>query len=249
MRLSSCLFLFTGTLGLFFSCGIEDYAYLRPVPSGSVQVTLNNKAIVSLPAQDSGSNFTHYNIYYRIYISDILEAGEIQKSRSAMDRINPVLATDYFALEPYTSVNNSVNTSTAILLRNRGYQVLSYERGGAGLNNVVDGPGSLELYFPESIGSIPYLVYGGNYNLYRSNGDGAFNPQPDRYFRNSSEINSSANAISTVNADVVNKSGASGPRYTYAALYIAAEGLNQPSYTPFYSIPTFIGVFMLPEKN
>jgi hypothetical protein len=48
---------------------------------------------------------------------------------------------------------------------------------------------------------------------------------------------------------VANKPGISGSRYTYAALYLAAEGLNQPSYTPFYSIPTFIGIFKLPEKN
>lgn len=245
------LFLFTSAVGLFFSCGIEDYAYLKPVPSGSIQVTLNNKAIVAIPDQDSGSNFTHYNIYYRIYISDILEGGQIQKSRAAMERINPALASDYFALEPYTNVNNSVNTSTATLFRNRSYQALSYEWGGAESNNVVgNGPSDLELYFPEPMSSIPYLSYkGATYNLYRSNGNGAFNPQPDRYFRNSSEINSSANAISTVNADVVNKQGISGSRYTYVALYVAAEGLSQPSYTPFYSIPTFIGVFMLPEKS
>jgi hypothetical protein len=245
------LFLFAGTLGFFLSCGVEDYAYLKPVPSGSIQVSLNNKATVPLPGQDSGSNFTHYNLYYRIYISDIQEAGEIQKSREAMNRINPALASDYFALEPYTNVNNNVNTSTASLFRNRSYQVLSYEWGGAELNNVVnDGAGSLVLDFPEPTGSIPFLTYnGGNpYNLYRSNGNGAFSPLPDRYFQNSQDINSGANAINTINADVVNKSSASGS-YTYAALYIAAEGLSHPSYTPFYSIPTFIGVFRLPERN
>jgi hypothetical protein len=238
-------FLFLSVSGLFFSCGIEDYAYLEPVPSGNIQLTLNNRARIDLPPSQ-GSSFTQYNIYYRIYISDILEAGEIQKSRPAMGNINPALANDYFALEPYTNTNNNnVNASTDILFRNRSYQTLSYEPG-----LVINSPGVLELYFPDQTGSIPYLIYGGKtYNLYRSNGNSAFNPQPDRYFRNSSEINSSANAISTINADVVDKSGAGGPRYTYAALYIAAEGLNQPSYTPFYSIPTFIGVFMLPARN
>jgi hypothetical protein len=245
--MNSCRLLFLLSAGaLFFSCGIEDYAYLEPVPSGSIQLTLNTDAVVYLPSQGAGSNFTQYNIYYRIYISDILESGGIQRSRPAMERINPALANDYFALEPYTNTNSSVNASasTDSLLRNRGYQALSYEPGLA-----INGSGVLELHFPAQTGSIPYLVYGGSYNLYRSNGNGTFNPQPDRYFCNSSEINSSANAINTVNADVSNKSGISGPRYTYAALYIAAEGLNQPSYTPFYSIPTFIGVFKLPEKN
>jgi hypothetical protein len=248
MKKPECILFFAWVL-LFFSCGIEDYAYLEPVSSGSVQVTLNNKAVVYLPSQDPLSNFTHYNLYYRIYISDILELGQIQKSRPAMERINPALATDYFYLEPYTNENNNINTSASTLLRNRGYQVLSYEQGGAEINNMIDGAGSLELHFPELTGSIPYLIYGASYNLYRSNGNGAFSPLPDRYFLNSSELNSGANAISTVNADVVNKSGASGSRYTYAALYIAAEGLSQPAYTPFYSIPTFIGVFRLPDKN
>jgi hypothetical protein len=168
-----------------------------------------------------------------------------------MERINPALATDYFYLEPYTNTNNSVNTSTATLLRNRSYQVLSYVRENSELSDVVkNGPSNLELHFPVQTGSIPYLVYGGTtYSLYRSNGNGTFSPRPDRYFRNSSEISSAGNVSSTINADVVNKSGASGPRYTYAALYIAATGLSEPSYTPFYSIPTFIGVFRLPELN
>ncbi|MDR0451370.1 MAG: hypothetical protein LBH26_08915 [Treponema sp.] len=236
---------------MFSSCGIEDYAYLQPVPSGDIRITLNNMATVPLPDQGIGSNFTHYTLYYRIYISDIPESGEIQRSRAAMDRINPALSTDYFYLEPYTNTNNNVNTSTATLLRNRNYQVLSYIQAGSELNDVVkNGPGDLELHFPVLTGSIPYLVYGGTaYNLYRSNGSGAFSPRPDRYFRNSSEINSGGNVSSTINADVVNKSNASGPRYTYAALYIAATGLSQPAYTPFYSIPTFIGVFRLPEQN
>jgi hypothetical protein len=123
--------------------------------------------------------------------------------------------------------------------------------GGREASDVVkNGPSDLELYFPVQTGSIPYLVYGGTtYSLYRSNGSGTFNPRPDRYFRNSSEINSGANVNSTVNADVVNKSGIYGTRYTYAALYISATGLSEPSYTPFYSIPTFIGVFRLPEIN
>jgi hypothetical protein len=248
------LFLFLAALAgpwLFLSCGIEDYAYLQPVSSGDIRLTLNNMAIVPLPDQDTGSNFTHYTLYYRIYISDIQEAGEIQRSRSAMERINPALAADYFYLEPYTSVNNSVNTSTATLLRNRSYQILSYIRGNSELSDVVgNGPENLELHFPIQTGNIPYLTYGGTtYDLYRSNGSGAFNPRPDRYFRNSPEIYSNANINSTVNADVVNKSGSSGPRYTYAAFYIAATGLSEPAYTPFYSIPTFIGVFRLSEIN
>jgi hypothetical protein len=235
---------------LFLSCGIEDYAYLQPVPSGDIRLTLNNMATVPLPAQAGGSNFTHYTLYYRIYISDIQESGEIQKSRSAMERINPTLSSDYFYLEPYTNVNTSVNTSTATLLQNRSYQVLSYIQGNSELSDVVkNGPDNLELHFPIT-GSIPSLTYGGTtYNLYRSNGSGTFNPQPDRYFRNSSEICSATNISNTVNADVVNKPGSSGPRYTYVALYIAATGLSEPAYTPFYSIPTFIGVFRLPEIN
>jgi hypothetical protein len=246
------LFLAAFGSGLFFSCGVEEYAYLQPVQSGNIRITLNTMGtITSLPDQSSGSNFTHYTLYYRIYISDIPEDGEIQKSMAAMERINPALATDYFYLEPYTNASNSVNTSTATLLRNRNYQTLSYEIGGSELNDVVkNGPGGIVLEFPVLTGSVPHLEYGGvSYNLYRSNGSGTFTPRPNRHFQNSSELNSSTNVSNTVNADVVDKSGISGPRYTYVSLYIAATGLNVPAYTPFYSIPTFIGVFRLPNRS
>jgi hypothetical protein len=237
-------------LGLFFSCGVEEYAYMQPVPSGNIRLHLNTSAIISsLPGQGSGSNFTHYTLYYKIYISDIAEDGEIQKSSAAMSRINTTLWYDYSYLEPYTNSNNTINTSTTTLLGNRHYHVLSYEAGGSEQNDVVkNGPGSLELHFPSATGSIPYLIYGATYNLYRSNGNRTFNPQPDRYFRNSSELNSSTNVSSTVNADVADKN-VTGSRYTYVAMYIAATGLNIPAYTPFYSIPTFIGVFRLPDRN
>jgi hypothetical protein len=69
----------------------------------------------------------------------------------------------------------------------------------------------------------------------------------NRYFVNSDDINNGAyiNTATYTNLDVQNNS-VSGPRYTYASMYIVAYGMDL-SYSNIYSAPTFIGVFRLPD--
>jgi hypothetical protein len=91
------------------------------------------------------------------------------------------------------------------------------------------------------------IVNGTSYPLYRSNGDGAFEPAPrERYFRNTSELNRVENLTPKINADVVNKPDISGPRYAYVSMYIVVTGTDS-NYTAIYSQPTHISIFRLPE--
>jgi hypothetical protein len=237
------------------SCGIEDYFYLYPVPLGNIQIQLNSRATIVLPAIDLQEfyYFTHFTIYYRIYISDIQETASIQLSTSSLSRINATLSSDYFAISPYTTTNAQnapVNVSINSIFGTRNYYALAL--ANADIENAIlaaSAPGrTLELDFdPIQTGKqYPYLLINGqNYDLFRSDGNGVFSPLPDRYFVNSSQLNSSQNATTAINADVVNKS-VSGPRYTYVSMYIVVTGIDN-NFSPINSIPTHIGIFRLPD--
>lgn len=70
-------------------------------------------------------------------------------------------------------------------------------------------------------------------------------PYPEnRYFINDSDLKNPSYLNSNNNADVVNNS--SGVSYTYVSMYIAHTAIGT-SLTPYYSSPTFLGVFLLPN--
>jgi hypothetical protein len=235
---------FLSLLAFFASCGIEDYIYLSPVRAAEITRTLNYLARIRLPNVGS-SSFTHFIIYYRIYISDQQESAEIQYSQSILSGINPSLWSDYSALEPYTHEDNITTANIDTLLRNRKYYPL--ELSGASIDSVLDSDSAgstIELDF--SVNTTPVLrppVY----TLLRSTGGGVFNPNPDRYFLNTPGLYSSANALNTaINPDVADKDGISGPRYTYAAMYIVVAGIDD-NLSSVYSNPTLIGIFQIPN--
>jgi len=87
------------------------------------------------------------------------------------------------------------------------------------------------------------------YILCRSNGNGTFSPRPDRYFVNTDDLWNSDYINANTNADVVNKSSfTQATRYTYAALYIVAVGVDDSTYASIYSTPSLIHVFLLPDS-
>ena len=113
---------------LLVSCGIEDYAFLYPVPSGDVSVELNHKATIRLPNINLSDYyyFTHFAIYYRIYISGssypTIHTGN-------MNDLNPLLYADYNAILPYTNGDTSASTATG---QHRNWRV---SRGRPGQNH------------------------------------------------------------------------------------------------------------------
>jgi hypothetical protein len=236
------LFLFA-----FSSCGIEDYAFLYPV-AGYIEVELNSKATITLSIAEVSEYFTYFTLYYRIYISAVPLSGRI--SQGDLSTLNPSLDADYRAILPYTTnADTTITTSVGSLLRNRNYQPLTLE--GTNIENLLS-PNSrnktITLDFMQ--GTIPVLIIDDvRYNLQRSTGNGLFDPVPrDRYFLNTPELNTNANASSGVNADVAALSGSTADvRYTYVSLYIVATGIDA-NFSPIYSAPTFIAILRLPEQ-
>jgi hypothetical protein len=250
----SCLFLSL----LFLSCGMEDYLYLYPVPAGDITTTLNTMAAFKLPDinLDTFYYFTRFVIYYRIYISDIAESAAIAIGN--LSTINGTLSTDYNALAPYTNSDTTISTSLATIFKNRGYYTLAvFEED---LDNILsksrlntDGDqlkdNFVTIDFSPAPGALPVIIVNEtSYSLYRSNGDGAFEPAPqERYFRNTSELNRTENIKTSINADVADKTNISGPRYAYVSMYIVAMGTDS-NYTAIYSQPTHISFFRLPDE-
>ncbi|MDR3333266.1 MAG: hypothetical protein LBT13_00035 [Treponema sp.] len=228
------------------SCGIEDYLYLYPVPSGNITSESISSATITLPSIDT-QEFTHFTIYYRIYISASLQTGRIDEG--IMSTVNPSLDSDYRAFLPYTNTETTISTSIGSLFSNRGYQTLVLE--GVEIDDVLSKSSfgkTIILDFIQTPGTMPALQDDTTwYNLRRSNGNGRFNPLPtDRYFLNDPALNANDNASSTINADVAKMSTTAEVRYTYVSMYIVVTGIDN-NFSPIYSAPTFIGILCLPE--
>ncbi|GHT75228.1 hypothetical protein FACS1894124_6290 [Spirochaetia bacterium] len=230
------------------SCGIEDYLFLEQIPAAYIQSTQNNRAVIQLPANLSASaNFTHFAIYYRIYISDMLELATIN-TPGQMSAINSYLTTDYTGLESSTKEDTTVPVTNNIssLFSGRKYFTLNLEE--ANIEDVL-GSSVREITF-EFDQTTPVLIINGStrYTLKRSNGSGAFQPEPEeRLFINDRDLYASENAVAAVNNDVANKASIpETPRYTYASLYIVVTGIDS-NITPIFSRPTHIGIFRLPD--
>jgi hypothetical protein len=230
---------------LFFlmcvSCGIDDYMYLEPVPSGNIRTELITRAEIRLPSVDTSQfyYFRYFALYYRIYTS-VNDFAAI--SPNEYSSLNPSLSSDYNAFLPYTNNTGTSNAGTiGSLFRNRRYWTLFLE--GANIESELNQNGrTVTLSFSSSNGADMALDNGTPYPLLRSNDGGSFVPAPDRYFRNSSELRAAENATTLKNADVA---AVSGGTYAFAALYIVAVGMDN-NYSPIYSTPAFVGVFRLP---
>ena len=230
----------------FMGCGIEDYPYIEAIPQSNITQEMNNRATVRIPNTYAGTPFSHFAVFYRIYVSDIPQASTTVNSYQA---INSTLASDYSSFSSYIDSTTQVNVNMDSLFSGRGYKYLSLM--DFNINTVLSSSVlGTSLLFDFSSSKAPTIVAGSNtYTLWRSDGNGLFNPLPDRYFRNKEELSKSENINSTTNADVVNKSDiADGVRrYTYAAMFITAVGINNVTYSYIYSTPSLIHVFQLPD--
>jgi hypothetical protein len=238
----------------FCTCGIEDYIYLSPVQDGNINVRLTEQVTLRLPSTVSNESlyFTHFTIFYRIYISGIWESSAITTPQQMLS-INQTLYNNYNSIYPSTTnTSGTVNTSVGSLFSTRGYHELELE--DANIASVLDDGAQgkmLVINFPAQLNVRPSLTLGdtNTYTLYRSNGDGAFNPRPDRYFVNRDELNASAHANTKENADVVDQSGISGKRYAYISMYIAKVGREPNNLSNIYSSPAFVGILKLPDDS
>jgi hypothetical protein len=255
--LGIALFVLPAALGSgLVSCGIETYKVLDPIDPGIM--TLNTTAYLRLPAEPY--YFRYFIIYYRIYISDLSVPGSVDGGLLA--QINPALYTDYTYFYSYTNSQSTLAPTTmGDIFAGRKYFPLELEN--AWIENVLSvGGGDITLDFASNRQYKPSLVMGDTrdetpgapftrHQLSRNTSDNT--PYANNYyFVNSDAVNNGDHISSdstNTNQDVQNSAQTiSGTKYTYASMYILAHGLDDSNFTPIYSIPTFIGIFLLPEE-
>jgi len=239
---------FVVNIAIFFcACGIEDYPVIPPIPQSNIIQQFNDRSTVLVPNDYAGTPFTNFAIFYRIYVSDTPQSSITESIYSA---INPTLASDYNVFKGYIDSTTTINANMDSLFQGRGYKYLDLQGDVSIFSVLSSSVFGTTLVFDFSSSRAPSMTAGSNtYTLWRSNGNGLFSPRPDRLFRNREELYRSDNINSTINADVVEKSGvADGSRlYTYAAMFIVAVGVNTVSYSNIYSTPALIHVFQLPD--
>jgi hypothetical protein len=251
-RIVVCLLALSGLL----CCGLETFYYIDNIPASNyIDDTYSTIRLPSSGNEGYGSDqyFTHFMIFYRIYLSDTgLPSGRLDTQLSV---ISSYLVSDYSGLYSLTDpTNTSANTSSLDNnFFNRRYFKL--EVAGANINSVLgrDSLGST-LGITFFIDEPPQLTLNGiSYPLERASANstpGLPYPQPpdSRYFINYPELYSVANATAEINADVAPHSGVN-ILYSYVSMYIAAVGrsFEMPPRT-IYSQPSFLGIFRLPER-
>jgi hypothetical protein len=241
------------------SCGIETYKYLDPVYPG-IPMLLNTTAYITLPVEQ-GNYFRYFIIYYRIYISDL--PVESMVDAGILSRINPALSSDYNYFLSYTNTQSTTApTNMGSTFAARKYFPL--ELANASIENVLSiaSGGIITLDFADNPQYRPSLIIGDlrletpgtprtRYQLSRNTRNDNTPYGNNIYFINSDAINNGAHISSDsshINQDVQkNDQSGAGSKYTYASMYIVAHGLDDTSFTNIYSIPTFIGIFRLPD--
>jgi hypothetical protein len=224
----------------FSTCGIDNYIRLYQISRDTIVVDSNDRVEIRQFPSQPGDYFRNYEIYYRIYISGLMYLGAINEG--VLSTISPTLASNYNSLQPYTNVETATATNVGTIFSNLNYFPLEFENTGYRIR----GGNTITLEFAQSSVPEPSIIDGGGAPIPLLRSSQVANPAPNnKYFLNNSDLNSSANAVATKNADVQSNS-ATGDLYTYVALYIVAVGRDD-NYSPIYSKPTFIGVFLLPN--
>jgi hypothetical protein len=231
------------------SCGLEVYPYLEYVEPSEITRTMNTVASIRLPTGPQSIYFRHFAIYYRIYISGLLVQAELSTEQLA--DINQTLARDYNTLLSYTNID-STPTNMGSVFSNQKYYPLALEKNTIDTLLGTSSSGSTITLDFESPAYKPSLSLGNNRDqLFRYSEPNVTVPydRDNRYFVNSSDINDGAHidASSFTNLDIQNNN-VSGPKYTYVSMYILSTGIHPTDFSNIFSIPTFIGVFLLPNE-
>ena len=225
---------------LLFSCGLETYVFLEPVPNPNIVAF--NSVTFYLPSRSSQpAEFRHYLIYYRIYLSDHTPAAT--PIASQIWQINSALAAHFDNLSVLTT-NDIVSAALVMSEFNRySYFQLHIENSTGDIDNIyslltTDGLVSID-FTPDNIGPFVSVNSGPNYPLIRPN---MVNPRPQD---NNSFFNNDVLSLELdqgINLDVHEHGN---PNNSYVSMYIVAFGIDS-NYSPIYSRATHIGIFLLP---
>lgn len=233
------------------SCGLlEAEPYIEPVREADINRFLNDRATVNLGLYTLPPAFTHFAIFYRIYVS----SEDIPATTTGtFSTISPALAADFNAISPFMDIDTMFGTNMHNVFSGRNFRYLTL--AGADINAVLrDAIGNIvEFDFTHSQG-IPVMRIGtSEHRLWRATGHHSpglsFSPQPDRYFRNSAALRNRYNINLQFNADVADTPAAVADvdrRHTYVAMFIVAVGMDPATFANVYSTPSLIHVFQLP---
>jgi uncharacterized protein YjdB len=225
---------FISILFIAASCGIESYTYISPV--SNVTTTMNSNAVIRLPGAPDiiTLNFTagappkmtvanqtktlgvDYEIFYRIYLSDKMEM--TVNTESIRNTVNPALANDWKAFEPYTVDSNNYSSGVSSLMTTRKYYSLTTDSSGNMLRSNGNG-----AFTPKPA-------------------DRMFMTSDD--LTSKDNLTDNVNADVQDKTDMVS----SATRYTYTSMYIVMRDINVQTLNPIYSSPTFINIFLLPSN-
>jgi hypothetical protein len=232
---------------VFLSCGVGEYYYLPQVPEGVIVTVMNTNATINFPPiPDEYYYAAGYSIFYRIYTSNY--SASSAPSRDELSKINSSLLSDYNYFLTISNPANTSSTTSVNTFKDRKFFELDFDGIDNNFDMLPKTGGTLWINFPTKIGDFPIAsLDGGVENRLLRSGQ-LTSPKPtDRYFSNTAELRSTANAIPNINADVAAASGTND--YTYVAMYIVAVGTNLSNFSTLYSKPTFINVFKLPDLN
>ena len=121
------------------ACGLDSVGFLEYVDDANVRITTNTSVTVynlprsidwltldytenripSITSSDLNTYHTYFQIFYRIYLSNVLISSTI--SEIDLPTINPTLASDYAALKPYTVKTNYYAASVGSAFASRNY--------------------------------------------------------------------------------------------------------------------------------
>ena len=247
-------FLLTAFFSVFLSCGIDEYYYLPQVPENNIERTFNTGAIVILPSISSYYGAQYYNIYYRIYISDKSVDGVITNLPSQEIRdISSVLFND---INAFSSVTDPTSTSLPSANTFSNCEYFDLEFVGEDINSMLSASGGrLNIVFPTEVGGIPYVILNNGSPVYlRRCSEKLTSPSPnDLYFQNTSELSnfelSSSNTIINYGNKDVSSERSELIEHAYVSMYVVAVGYNNREFTRFFSKPTHISIFKLPNTN
>jgi hypothetical protein len=237
--------IFSCVLLIAASCGIDDVPDIKPVPQSSITKSSNDRARVDLRYYMATPYFSHFAVFYRIYVSN---SYELAPSPSNFYTINSTLSQNYSTVAPWIDNENIVGQNMHDSFRKLNYWYLALQNANIDtVLNTTNAVGNI-IEFDFGAAKNPVMTISATDYTLRRSGD-IFNPKPaDKLFRNTADLRNATYIGENDNADVVDSSGTGNRDFTYVAMFIVAVGFDYDyTFSNFYSTPSLIHVFQLPD--
>ena len=182
---------------LFTACGLlEGEPFIFPITEDRITRFMNDRAVINLLHHENADQpaFSHFAIFYRIYISDTYVAAT---TTDTFAHINTTLNADFNHVAPFIDSDTLIGTNMHILFTGRNFRYLELEQRYPVAQQVETnqilremlGHQEVEFSFEHSP---PTLSFDGRtFTLLRATGHPglpSFQPHPDRRFVNTIDL-------------------------------------------------------------